>query len=146
VTMYTKIPSRVIDLISLSFIYLRVIWRYCVRSRVPRPWKKIFICILQLSPYSLSMHNYSLSMLVIFDIYYYFLIHIHIYMCVRVHTNIRFYVTVLCVYIYVRVYVCVCAHTYICITMMFYSLLLLLTYYTCRRNARNWLPGSDPPN
>lgn len=138
-----KIPPRVIDLITL-FIYLRVIWRYCVRSRVPRPWKKkylsafcsslhiLFLCIIIRCLCSLP----SISTIISWYIY--------IYICVCACIRIRFYVTVLCVYI--RACVCMCVRTYIHMHNNVYSLLLLLTYYTCRRNARNWLPGSDPPN
>lgn len=89
----------------------------------------------------LSMHNYSLSMLVTFDIYYYSrYIYICVCACLHLYEYMRFCVTVLCVCMYVCI---VYTHTY---NDDVYSLLLLLTYCTCRRNARNWLLRSDPPN
>lgn len=110
-----------------SCFLLACILRYCVRSRVCREKKKRSVCILQL--FTFSLHNYSLSMLVLLISTIYYILHMCVRVCISLYTNVRdSCVSVLYTYLH---------------TDMFGLLLLLLTYlYTCRRDARNWLRRS----
>lgn len=116
ITFLTYTPC--IDLITFSFICSRVLYGI-VYVRACHDREKVSTC--------LSMHNYSLSMLVTFDIYYiYYIYSRYIYICVcaciHLYEYMRFCVTVLCVYMYVCM--CVCTYTYTYNTMMF-----ILFYY-----------------
>lgn len=111
---------------------LACISRYCVRSRVCRDREKNDLSAFCSSPRFLSTHNYSLSMLVPsvsnYTIFY-------IYVCAYVHLYTRMYAILVYLFLYILIY-----------GDVFVLLLLLLTYYSCRRNARNWLPWSDLSN
>jgi len=124
----TSLRGIYIDLMFHSHVFYSIA---CVRSRVCHDRDKNTICL-----HSATLHvlfpriiNYSLSICPYLRYLLYYIL--DTYVCARVYISI---------YTNVRVYL------FLYIFTEMFALLLLLTYYTCRRNVRNWLPWSDSFN